>query len=111
MNYQLMLDLCLTRAQAFTIQRDHRGFKDYWTDLPKTTQTEVIESYELFSYWQWKPTELLRGTKIWDNPEYYIEVVAPEAEDPAYLHLAVKHLIPNCRFPLIRLDMAIDKMR
>ena len=48
--------------------------------------------------------------KVWDNPEYYIEVVAPEAEDPAYLHLAVKHIIPSSRFPLIRLDMVIDRI-
>ena len=110
MNYQLMIDLCLTRAQAFTMERDHQGFKDWWENLPETKQVDIIESYDLFDDWQWKPTKLLRGTKVWDNPEYYIEVVAPEAEDPEYLHLAVKHLIPNSRFPLIRLDMAIDRI-
>ena len=100
MNVPLMFSLCLSQEQYKTLQSQ---FPDYRAD--KT----ISEACLLFSGWRWEVMPVLRGTRVYYDDRYYIQVTAPEADDPEYIHLAVKCNQAASRFPIAKLDLTIRR--
>lgn len=99
---ELLFDLCITEPQYLALRAQYPAYRE------DSQQAQVCE---LFKRWHWEPAPILRGTRVYYDASTYIEVVAPEAECPAYLHLVVKEFCLGSRFPTVRLDLTIDRSK